>query len=361
MEIFGRYLLHQKVGAGGMAQIHLATRLGPRGFARPVAVKRILTSHAGEEEFVQAFLQEGRLGARLSHPNVVQVLEAGQVEGTYYLVMEFIHGADLRDMCKRFKRAHRHPPIAFTLNVIADLCSALHHVHEARDDARRPLHLVHRDISPHNLLVSHEGQVKLADFGIAKAADQGMMTRTGVIKGKVGYLAPEQIRGEAIDRRADVYQAGIVFYELLTGCHPFIAGSPTETMARILAGRTTRPRARRPEIPQVVEDCLRDALRPRASERYPTAARFQEAAEWALARLGLPRGPDPVRAQMALLYPSARPPMLATQMPAVVSADGAPMSAAPGADAQRPAERRTPPPARPSGYRPPGPFPSGER
>ncbi len=303
---FGRFVLHRRIGVGGMAEVWLASREGPHGFRKEIALKRILPAYAQDPQYVRAFLHEGRIGSTLSHPNVVEVIEAGVVDGIYYLAMEYVDGCDLRGVLDAFRRARRFPPLAFTLNLVADLCAALEHVHEARGHDGRPLGLVHRDVSPHNLLVSHEGRVKLTDFGIVKAVDQGFRTQTGVMKGKIAYLAPEQARLGTLDRRTDIYQAGIVFYELLCLQHPFIGSVPTETLARIAQGRTKRPRRLRPELPQIVEDCLRDALRPRPEDRYQSAAAFGRACEFALAALGLPRSQEPIRAQMTLLFPEAQ-------------------------------------------------------
>ncbi len=303
---FGRFLLHRRIGVGGMAEVWLATRQGPHGFAKEIALKRILPGYAEDPNFVRAFLHEGRIGSALRHPNIVEVIEAGEVDGIYYLAMEYVCGQDLRAVLEAFRRARRFPPLAFTLNLIADLCAALDHVHDATGHDGRPLGLVHRDISPHNLLLSHEGRVKLTDFGIVKAVDQGHRTQTGVIKGKIAYMAPEQARLDGVDRRTDIYQTGIVFYELLCLQHPFLGSAPTETLARIASGRTRRPRQLRPELPQIVEDCVRDALRPRREDRYRTAGELGRACEFALAALGLPRSREPIRAQMALLFPEAQ-------------------------------------------------------
>jgi len=328
------------VGVGGLAEIWLATRRGPQGFAREVALKRILESHAGDKDFVRSFLEEARLLARFSHPNVVQVHEVGQVGETWYLAMEYVRGADLRTVLHRFERQNRFPPLAFTLNVVADLCAALEHVHQARDEKGRPLHLVHRDVSPHNLLLSTAGEVKLTDFGIAKAADQKHRTRTGVIKGKVAYMAPEQVRGDALGPATDIFQAGIVFYECLTLAHPFLREATAETFARIMQGKTMRPRKRRPEIPQIVEDGVRDAMRPRPEDRYPSASVMRLACERILASLELPRGPGPVKAQMDLLFPELHP--KAPPMKVVVGTAETGEVTGPTSD-QR-ARRRRPPP-----------------
>ncbi len=343
MHRFGAYELQRRIGVGGMAEIWLAIRRGPHGFARQVALKRILPAHATDEAFVRSFLQEARLLSQLSHPNVVQVHEAGDVDGTWYLTMEYVHGADLRTLLQRFRRQRRYPPLAFTLNVVADLCAALEHVHGATDDRGRSLGLIHRDVSPHNLLVSLEGVVKLTDFGIAKALDQEHKTATGILKGKIAYMAPEQVRGVPVDPRTDLFQAGIVFYECLTLAHPFLGGATGETLARILAGKTTRPRTRRPEVPQVVEDVLRDALRPRPDDRFPAASVMRRACEAALATLELPRGPGPIRAQMSLLFPELK----SRRRPATPPPIPPEALSAPTRDEVRPRRPGAPPPGTP--------------
>jgi serine/threonine protein kinase len=210
----GRYTIVDRIGAGGMAELFLARQDGPRGFAKPIALK-LLHAHIGEDpEFVAMFEREARVAAALVHPHVVQVLDIGVAEDEHFLALEFVHGRDLR----RILVAQRGPlPLGPALRVVTDVAKALHYVHTRCDPHGRPLDLVHRDVSPANVLVGFAGSVKLADFGIAKAADQTAHTRTGTLKGKFGYMAPEQCLQQGVDARSDLFALGVVLYEATTG------------------------------------------------------------------------------------------------------------------------------------------------
>ena len=214
---FGRYRLVERIGAGGMAEVHRAVVDGPGGFQRTVVIKRMLRQLCGDDAFVRMLLAEGRLTALLHHPGIVQVHEVGEVDGIYYLAMEHVDGVDLASLL-RAAQARRPLPPAVAVAVAVELAGALAYAHARTDEAGRPCDIVHRDVSPANIMVTPLGAVKLLDFGIAKAADslRDVETRTGTLKGKVAYMSPEQAEGEPVDRRSDVFALGVVLHEMLT-------------------------------------------------------------------------------------------------------------------------------------------------
>ena len=232
-ERFGKYDLETRLGVGGMAEVWLARTEGPAGFSKRVVIKRILPSLVNDPEFVEMFLREARLAALLNHPNVVQIFDLGQAEHTYFLVMEYIEGRSLRYLHKQTLALGKHLEVGFVASVLAGACAGLHHAHELRGPTGEPLALVHRDVSPDNLLVSYEGMTKIIDFGIAKAFSDTSGTNSGVVKGKYGYMSPELVRGEPVDRRSDVYAMGVVLFEALSGERPYL-GAPSEVLKAIL-------------------------------------------------------------------------------------------------------------------------------
>jgi eukaryotic-like serine/threonine-protein kinase len=249
----GRYTIVDRIGAGGMAELFLARQDGPRGFAKPIALK-LLHAHIGEDpEFVAMFEREARVAAALVHPHVVQVLDIGVAEDEHFLALEFVHGRDLR----RILVAQRGPlPLGPALRVVTDVAKALHYVHTRCDPHGRPLDLVHRDVSPANVLVGFAGSVKLADFGIAKAADQTAHTRTGTLKGKFGYMAPEQCLQQGVDARSDLFALGVVLYEATTGRRAFGGSQTFSIMNRVLAGDYAPPITVVPDYPPALADIV---------------------------------------------------------------------------------------------------------
>ena len=211
----GRYTLLRSLGAGGMAELFLARADGIEGFAKLVALKRILPHKATNERFVRMLLNEARLVAALSHPNIAQVYDIGLAHGEYFFAMEYVHGQDLAHILHRAPGRRIH--LENALHVAIGVCAGLHCAHMARDPSGQPLDIVHRDVSPSNVLVSYQGAVKLVDFGVAKAATLVSETREGVIKGKYGYMSPEQCLGDPLDRRSDVFAVGILLWEMTVG------------------------------------------------------------------------------------------------------------------------------------------------
>jgi serine/threonine protein kinase len=270
MQQLGKYQLIRKLATGGMAEVFLAKAAGPMGFEKTLVVKRILPHLAEDPTFVEMFLGEAKLAAQLNHPNIVQIFDFGEADGEYFLAMEYIDGPNLRVLLKRAKTAGMPLPAAICARLIAAACEGLAFAHDFADPATgEPLGLIHRDISPDNILVSRQGAVKVVDFGIAKAAGQSHKTQSGVIKGKLAYMPPEQVRAKALDRRVDVYALGVVLYELLTTQKPFDSASDAGTMQAILFEELTPAVQHRPDLPDAVQRILERALAKDREQRYP--------------------------------------------------------------------------------------------
>jgi eukaryotic-like serine/threonine-protein kinase len=265
----GRYEVAGRLATGGMAELFLARQTGPSGFERPVVIKRVLPHLARERDFRDMFLDEARLVVQIRHPNVVQVQELGDDGGDLFLVMEYLEGESLSSLAKRLTAAGERLPDRVALHVVAEACAGLHAAHELRSGDRH-LGLVHRDVSPHNLFVLYSGQIKVIDFGIAKAADRSSKTQTGTVKGKFAYMAPEQVRAEEVDRRADVFSLGVVLHELLTG-KPLFARPHDFLMMQAVCLEPIPPPSATREVPAEVERVVMKALARDPSERYESA------------------------------------------------------------------------------------------
>lgn len=272
-QVLGRYELLMPVAAGGMAMVWAARLKGTRGFQKIVAVKTMLPKLSDEVQFEQMFLDEASLASQIRHPHVVEILDLGEQDGVLFLVMEWIDGMPLNQLMKAAKLAGGMPlPIAS--RIVMQACAGLHAAHELRDSKGQLVGLVHRDVSPQNILVTYDGVTKVVDFGVAKAtAHGGGSTSAGQIKGKVGYMAPEQIEGEeAMDRRADIFAMGIVLYALTTGKHPFRRESDAATMYNICSPQpAVPPRKFLPDYPESLERVLLKALAKSPADRYETA------------------------------------------------------------------------------------------
>lgn len=285
-----RYEVIDRLATGGMAEVFICCERGHAGLERLVVVKRILPHLAVHAAFVEMFLAEARWVARMNHPNIVQVYELGEDGGTPYLAMEYVPGSSVRDVVVAAIEQQVPTPVGAALSIIAQACAGAHAAHELTDPSGHPLGLVHRDISPHNLMVTAEGHTKLLDFGIAKAtevADLDDKTRTGALKGKVHYMAPEQCKQEALDRRADVFALGVVVWELLAQERLFKRDSELDAMQAIVTGDLKNLRKLRREVPVGVVDAVEKALRVRREDRYPTAAAMRAAILEAGAQAGL--------------------------------------------------------------------------
>ncbi|WP_437575001.1 protein kinase domain-containing protein [Sorangium sp. So ce887] len=277
----GRYESLRAIASGGMATVYLGRAVGAGGFERLVALKMMHPHIAAEPEFVAMFLDEARLAARVRHPNVVATFDL--VEDPLFLVMEYIEGPSLHLLLRTCARAKRPVPLGIVLRIFLDMLAGLHAAHELTGSDGEPLHLVHRDVSPQNVLVGIDGVSRITDFGVARAETRLMSTQGNALKGKLSYMAPEQIRAEQVDRRSDVYSAGVVLWEMLTEERLFKADNDGALIAQILQGPPAGPRGVVPSVPAAIDGiCLR-ALRADPDERFPTAASFAEALEEAAA------------------------------------------------------------------------------
>jgi eukaryotic-like serine/threonine-protein kinase len=276
--VLGRYELLLPIAAGGMAMVWAARIKGSRGFQKIVAVKTMLSKLTEDEQFEQMFLDEASLASQIRHPNVVEISDLGEQDGVLYLAMEWIDGVPLNTLMKTAKPVGG-VPLPIAVRIVMNACAGLHAAHELRDAKGQLIGLVHRDVSPQNILVTYDGVSKVVDFGVAKAtAMGGGATVAGQLKGKVSYMAPEQVRGEAIDRRVDVFAMGIVLYALTTGKHPFRRESEAATMYTIASDEAVvSPRKFLPEYPVALEAVVLKALAKNANDRYATASEMQRA------------------------------------------------------------------------------------
>jgi serine/threonine protein kinase len=270
---FGRYTLVQRLGAGGMAEVWRARVSGAGGFSRELVVKRIMGPLLKDPDFAELFAREARLSARLSHSNIVQVFEYGDVNGEPFIAMEFVDGIDLHRLARRTQRV----PQGIAAYIAREMGRALKHVHEARGDDGGLLGLVHRDISPSNILLGVDGSVKLFDFGIAKTLTEAALTRTGAFRGKIAYSAPEVIEGGTHDARSDLFALGIVLHELLTGKRLFASGSDVETFAKVHAANAPLPSETVPDVSPSLEAVCMKLLARLPGDRFETAQAFLQA------------------------------------------------------------------------------------
>ena len=275
----GRYEVHEPIACGGMAIVHLGRIVGPVGFSRTVAVKRLHPHLATDPEFLSMFLDEARLAARVQHPNVVATLDVVAGHGQLFLVMDYVLGASLSQLLRSARERHLDPPAAVVSAMVTGVLYGLHAAHEARDQRGDALGIVHRDISPQNLLVGIDGVTRVVDFGVAKAAASAHATRDGQLKGKIGYMAPEQIRRKPVDRRADVYAAGVVLWEALTLQRLFVAEHEGAVVAAVLEGNVPRPSDLCRGLPPGIDAIVARALASDPGARYATAQDFAAALE----------------------------------------------------------------------------------
>jgi serine/threonine protein kinase len=273
----GRYQLLAPLGVGGMAEVFKARMVGPGGFTRDVVIKRILPAHGNDPEFVRMFADEAKILGLLHHPNVVQVHEFGEDDGMLFLAMEYVEGPSLSRVLRTMRATGRKlsPPVV--AYIAREICRALDYVHNLVDGTGARLNAIHRDVTPSNILLTPMGGVKLLDFGVATFRDAGQITKTGTVKGKPAYLAPEQLEGAPIDGRVDLFALGIVMHEMLTLQHLFAGDSDLGTVKKIMEMKIPRPGSKREDLPPELEGIVMRAL-----ERDP-AARFASAAEMARA------------------------------------------------------------------------------
>jgi serine/threonine-protein kinase len=273
----GKYEVVSHLATGGMAQIYLARQSGLGAFERHVVLKTILRERANDQRFVTMFLDEAKLAATLNHQNVAQVYEVDQADGAYFMAMEFVHGENVRAILETTIRRGWTVPLELAILIVSGAAAGLHHAHERRGRGGAPLNIVHRDVSPANVMVGFDGSVKVLDFGIAKAEERATKTIGGTIKGKYGYMSPEQCKGKPIDRRGDIFALGIILYELTTLRRAFKGNDDFETMKRIVSGDIVAPSVAVPGYPPELEAIVRTAMATDAGARFQTAAELIEA------------------------------------------------------------------------------------
>jgi serine/threonine protein kinase len=278
-ERFGDYVLVQKIALGGMAELFLAKRHGVEGFEKTVAIKRILPELSWNRDFVSMFINEAKIAARLSHPNIVQIFDFGKIDTYYFIAMEYVHGENLRALLQR--AAERQLPLSADVAafIVARACAGLEHAHRKTDESGKPLRIVHRDVSPQNVLVSYDGDVKVVDFGIAKAVAENPEATRGVLKGKLAYLSPEQVAGRSIDARSDIFAMGLVFYELLCGKKLFEQPDPAEVLDAIVHVDAGKVADSIPRLDRRLRDVLRRSLALDPEQRFRSAGEMQMALE----------------------------------------------------------------------------------
>jgi serine/threonine protein kinase len=277
--VIGRYVLCDEIAAGGMATVHFGRLLGPVGFARTVAIKRLHPTFAKDPEFVSMFLDEARIAARVRHPNVVPTLDIVALKGELFLVMEYVQGESLARLNRVLREKKEAAPVKVGVAILSGVLQGLHAAHEALSEDGAPLEIVHRDVSPQNVLVGADGIARVVDFGVAKAVGRLQTTREGQVKGKVAYMAPEQIRGGGVDRRADVYAASVVLWETLTGKRLFQGDNAMETMTQVLEKKVEPPSAFAEGIPAALDAVVLKGLEARPDARYATAREMALALE----------------------------------------------------------------------------------
>ncbi|MEE8408433.1 MAG: serine/threonine-protein kinase [Myxococcota bacterium] len=289
---FGRYVLERRLAIGGMAEVFLGRIEGPEGFEKKVVIKRILPHLQQDSNHVEMFLDEARLAARFNHPNLIQVYELARIDDQYCLAMEYIDGKDVAAILDESLRLKRSIPYPIVATIVAHAAEGLHYVHELRTDDGDPLNVVHRDISPANIIVTWSGGVKIVDFGIAKHEIATSQTVAGTLKGKFSYMSPEQARGESVDRRSDIFSLGTIFYELLTVSPCFVGGNQIEILDNVTSVRYRAPRDIRNDLPLELEDILNRMLTAKRDDRFPSAAELHSELQQYLADTGIPSASD---------------------------------------------------------------------
>jgi serine/threonine-protein kinase len=303
---FGKYALFASLGRGGMADVFLSIARGPMGFNKLAVVKRLRTALADDPAFRTMFLDEARLAARLNHPNIVHTYEVGEQDGNYFIAMEYLEGQALNKVIRASVKAN--DPLEQTLcaRMIAEALAGLHHAHETRDYDGRPLDIIHRDISPHNIFVTYGGQVTLVDFGIAKAALSSTETEIGVLKGKVAYMSPEQAIGSKCDRRADIFAMGIVLWELLTRQRLMTGDSAASTLHRLLNSPIPTVSSARPDIDPELDAIVARALEKDVRYRFQTAQEMRDALDSFIASTGKTVRQDEIGRKIAGMFERTR-------------------------------------------------------
>ena len=286
LEEFGNYYLIEKIAVGGMAELFKSRQRGVHNFEKIVAIKRILPHLSDNDEFVRMFIDEAKLAAQLTHPNIVQIFDLGKASGFYYIAMEYVDGKDLRSLLRKVREYRQPFPEAVAAFVTMKVAMALDYAHRKRGMNDKELKLVHRDVSPQNVLISSEGAVKLVDFGIAKAATKTTQTMAGALKGKLLYMSPEQALGQSLDNRSDIYSLGLVLFELLTGERCFQADSELGVLEKVRLGKVQDVQVVNPLISRDMANILNKALQKNVDQRYGSARLMERDLKSLLVRHG---------------------------------------------------------------------------
>jgi serine/threonine-protein kinase len=359
---FGKYHLIERIATGGMAELYLAKLYGAGSFEKDLAIKKVLPQLSRDEAFVQMFMDEAMITVTLTHGNIAQVIDFGELDGDYFLVMEFVDGVDLQTVLKRSGEIGEPIPAPLAVFIAEQICQGLHYAHEKLGPDGNPLQIVHRDVSPQNVLLSFEGQVKLVDFGIARAASRITSTQSGVVKGKLAYMSPEQLAGQVVDRRSDVFAAGIILYELLTCRRPFEGVTPHETMALISRGKFQDPCKLNRQVGKKLAGVLKKALETNPRKRHPTAgamaaelarllhAEARPADAGSLAAFIRARVPEVKPRSLAPTPPRARRDPTSPRTPPLNPPAPSPGGTVPAAEPASPPEPTPRPAARPEGF-----------
>lgn len=298
----GRYELVRKIAAGGMAEIFLARQWGAGGFFRDVVVKRFYKHLAEHPRQLRMFQDEARLLAALSHPNIPQVFELGYDEGCWYIAMEYVDGWNVADLWRQGAKLGVGMPMQVAIGIVMQTCEALHHAHERTDRARRPLRIVHRDVTPQNIMLTRDGVAKLMDFGVAQTTAR-RDTEAGAVRGTFSYMAPEQVRAKPLDKRADVFAVGVILYELTTGTRLF-RGTDVQIMTQVVEQDVPPPSSRVPDYPRDLEEIVLAALHRDRARRTPSAAHLAWRLEEFAQRHGLLVGPRAVARYVSQVIPA---------------------------------------------------------
>ncbi|MGV1100053.1 protein kinase domain-containing protein [Thiovibrio sp. JS02] len=272
---YGKFLLLDRIARGGMAELYRAKIIGSQGFEKLVAIKRILPNLADQEEFVSAFIDEARLAAFLQHRNIVQIFDFGEMAGSYFISMEYLSGLPLRTLMNRAGKNNTRPALGTILFLVAEICAGLDYAHNLKNFSGEPLNIIHRDIGPQNVFITYDGQVKIIDFGIARAASHNSATATGSLKGKIAYMSPEQAGGQEIDRRSDIFSVGIILHELVTGKHLYSGEDAKQLLARAANAAFVPARQICESLPPLLHEILDRALAREPGHRYHSAEQMR--------------------------------------------------------------------------------------
>ncbi|MGA0164051.1 MAG: serine/threonine protein kinase, partial [Bdellovibrionota bacterium] len=274
VQYFGDYILLDRIAVGGMAEIFRAKQSGARGFEKIVVIKKILQHLGDDPEFVSMFEDEAKIAAQLNQANIVQIYELGEVNENLYIVMEYVEGKNLRDVIRALSTKNLQLSIPQTVFIVSEILKGLDYAHRKTDSQGRALEIVHRDMSPQNVIVSYEGEVKILDFGIAKASSKLSKTEVGVLKGKFSYMSPEQASGRLISQSTDLYAVGVMLHEMLTGQRLFRADTDMETLERVRQAIVPKPSEKNASIPQELDQIVLKALQRDESKRFVNAGEF---------------------------------------------------------------------------------------